>query len=124
MAQPPSHNEPLQPLLDAEAGEQLSRRLENAAWGLFFLWLAIVWYADLSWYWGMVGIGGIFLGEAAIRGFYELKISGVAVMFGILFLAGGVWGLATTPFALMPALFVLFGIAMVWRAFMSWVRRR
>jgi len=124
MAQPPSQNEPLKPLLDAEAGEQLSRRLENAAWGLFFLWLAIVWYADLSWYWGMVGIGAIFLGEAAIRGFYELKISGVAVMFGILFLTGGVWGLATTPFALMPALFVLFGIAMVWRAFMSWIRRR
>jgi hypothetical protein len=123
MSQPPAQNEPLQPLLDAEAGERLSRRLENAAWGCFFLWMAAIWYSDLSWYWGMVGIGVIFLGEAVVRGFYELKISGVAVTFGILFLAGGIWGLATTRFAILPALFVLFGIAMVWRAIMSWVKR-
>jgi len=116
--------EPIQPLLDAEANARLGRRLETAAWGLFFVWLGVIWFAEVGWYWGMIGIGAIFLGEAMIRGVYDLKVSGVAVMFGILFLGGGIWGLAAAPFALLPTLFVLFGLAMVWRAVMSSLRRR
>lgn len=118
---PPEHL--LHPLLKAEAAGRLRRQINSVAWGLFFVWLGVVWFAALDWYWGMVGVGLIFLGEAVIEGARDLKISGVSVMFGMLFLAGGVWGLSTSPFALLPALFVLFGIAMVWRAAAGILRR-
>ena len=51
-----------------------------------------------------------------IQGARDLKVSGMAVLFGILFLVGGIWGVASAPFALLPVLFLLFGCAMVWRA--------
>ncbi|MSO90979.1 MAG: hypothetical protein EXR01_05270 [Acetobacteraceae bacterium] len=72
----------------------------------------------------MLGIGVIFLGEVIIRGARDLKISGMAVMFGIVFLAGGIWGVAASPFALTPALFMLFGVAMAWRAITNEWRRQ
>lgn len=121
---PAQHADPtLHPLLKAEAASRLRRQINSVAWGLFFVWLGIVWFVRLDWYWGMIGVGVIFLGEAVIEGAKDLKISGVSVMFGMLFLAGGVWGLSTSPIALLPVLFVLFGVAMVWRAAASLLRR-
>ncbi len=127
MSQPPISlppGEPLQPLLDAETKNSLARQVETATWGLFFLWLGIAWYGGLGWYWGLTGVGAIFLGEAIIQALQDLKISGMAVLFGILFLVGGLWGVASAPFALLPVLFVLFGVAMVFRTIASGFRRR
>ncbi|MSP28923.1 MAG: hypothetical protein EXR09_00305 [Acetobacteraceae bacterium] len=121
---PPSSYEPLRPLLDAQAANRLSRQVETATWGLIFVWLGLTWFASLGGYWGMVGLGAIFLGEAIFQGMHDLKISGMAMLFGLLFLAGGLWGVASAPFALLPALFVLFGVALVWRAVMTHWRRR
>ncbi len=120
---PTNSDQSLKPLLAAEAAARLSRQLDSASWGLFFVWLGIAWFGNLGWYWGMVGVGVIFLGEAAIRGARDLKISGMSVLFGTLFLVGGIWGLTSQPWALLPTLFVLFGIAMVWRAAASFMRR-
>lgn len=119
----PQTDHTLHPLLKAEAASRLRRQVNSVAWGLFFVWLGIVWFAGLNWYWGMIGVGAIFLGEAIFEGARDLKISGVSVMFGMLFMAGGVWGLSTSPFALLPVLFVLFGVAMVWRAAAGLMRR-
>lgn len=114
---------PLQPLLDAEAAARMGAQVNTLAWGLFFVWLGVIWFAGVNWNWAMVGIGVIFLAESIFRGARNLKISGVSVMFGIIFLAGGIWGLASSPFALLPAMFVLFGVAMVWRAVAGGFRR-
>lgn len=120
---PPPPGESLKPLLDAEAANRLGRQLDNVTWGLLLFWLGIAWFSHIGWYRGMIGIGVIFLGESALRGAKDLKISGGAVLFGTLFLVGGIWGVTSQPFALLPTLFVLFGIAMVWRAAASFLRR-
>lgn len=129
MTLPPSPSptpagEPLQPLLNAEVANQLSRQVETATWGLIFVWLGLTWFLSFGGYWGMVGVGAIFLGEAIFQGWRDLKISGMAMLFGMLFLAGGLWGVASAPFALLPVLFVLFGVALVWRAVTTYWRRR
>jgi hypothetical protein len=113
----------LKPLLDAEASRHLSRQLEGVAWGLFFLWMGVAWFSGIGWYWGMIGVGVIFLSEAIIQGVRNLRISPLAVLFGLLFLTGGIWGVASQPFALLPVLFVLFGVAMVVRATTNLFRR-
>ena len=120
---PTAPDQPLKPLLDAQAARHLSRQLESAAWGLFFLWMGIAWFSGIGWYWGMVGVGVIFLGEAIIQFHRNLSVSPMAVLFGLLFFTGGLWGISTAPFALLPVLFVLFGIAMVIRAITSFFRK-
>lgn len=120
---PNTQDQPLHPLLAAEESRHLSRQLESAAWGLFFVWMGIAWFSGIGWYWGMIGVGVIFLGEAIIQGARNLRVSGMAVLFGLLFLTGGIWGVASAPFALLPVLFVLFGVAMVARATTNLFRR-
>lgn len=103
---------------------RLDRVVDMATWGLFFAWVGLYWFAALPWNWCLVGIGVIFLGESAFRSQRELKVSGMAVCFGILFLGGGLWGTAQAPQRLVPALFVIFGVAMVVRAISSALRHR
>jgi hypothetical protein len=119
----PTPEHALKPLLQAESARTLSRQIDSITWGSIFLWLGIVWFAEVNWHWGMTGIGAIFLVEAIVRWAKDLRVSGMAVLFGLLFLTGGIWGVASTPFALLPVLFVLFGVAMVLRAITSIFRR-
>jgi hypothetical protein len=72
----------------------------------------------------MVGIGVVFLVEALCRGALGLQVSGMAIFFGIVFLGGGFWHMAQAPWMLIPALFVVFGVAMVVRAIASLFRNR
>lgn len=103
---------------------RLDRVVDMATWGLFFVWVGLYWFTELSWNWCLVGIGVIFLTEAAFRSLRQLKVSGMAVFFGMLFLGGGLWGMAQAPQLLVPGLFVIFGVAMVVRAIASAVRQR
>jgi len=108
-------------LLDAAHKDRV---IDMVAWGLIFLWMGIYWFANIDFTWCMVGIGAILLGESAVRMVANLKPSFMAVLFGVLFLGGGAWHMAQAPWALVPVLFVLFGIAMVARAIASVFRNR
>jgi hypothetical protein len=119
----PSPEQVLKPLLDAESARTLSRQIDSVAWGTLFVWFGAVWFAEINWHWGIAGAGAIFLVEAIIRWAKDLRVSGMAVLFGLMFLTGGIWGVASTPFALLPVLFLLFGVAMVLRAIASIFRR-
>lgn len=103
---------------------RLDRNLDMVAWGLIFLWLGIYWFTELGFTWCMVGIGAILLGESALRMMMNLKPSFMAMLLGVLFLGGGFWHMAQAPWALVPVLFVIFGVAMVARAIASAVRHR
>lgn len=104
--------------------QQQDRAMDLASWGLLFLWLGVAYFAAIDWSWTMVGIGAIFLVEAAIRAQMNLSVSGMAIFFGIVFLGGGFWHMAQAPWALIPVLLVLFGVAMVVRAIASVFRNR
>jgi len=113
--------DPAGQLLDAAHKDRV---VDMVAWGLIFLWMGLYWFLSIDFTWCMVGIGAILLGESALRMAINLKPSFMAVLFGVLFLGGGVWHMAQAPWALVPALFVLFGVAMVLRAIASLFRQR
>ena len=121
-----SFRPPQQPPAPRSAADaaRLDRQLDMAAWGLCFVWIGTFFLNHFPWSWCMLGIGAIFLGEAAIRSARDLPVSGVSVAFGILFLGGGLWQLYRPPWPLVPVLFVLFGLAMIWRAATGSFRHR
>ena len=104
--------------------QQQDRAMDLASWGVLFLWLGIAYFAAIDWSWTMVGIGVVFLVEALVRGALSLKVSGMAIFFGIVFLGGGFWHMAQAPWMLIPVLFVVFDVAMVVRAIASVLRNR
>lgn len=113
--------DPAQQLL---ARQNQDRTMDLASWGVLFVWIGFAYFAAIDWSWTMVGIGVVFLVEALIRGALSLKVSGMAIFFGIVFLGGGFWHMAQAPWMLIPAMFMLFGVAMVVRAITSLFRQR
>jgi len=100
-----------------EKTDDLSQRLDAVGWALFLIWMGIAFLADVGWGWGLLGIGVIILGEAAVRGGLNLKIEGFWIVCGALFFLGGLWQLFHVPWPLPPVLLILVGLAVLWGAF-------
>lgn len=81
--------EQAEPSRTAEQHE-LSAKLDSVGWALFFIWVGIVFLADVGWGWGLLGIGVIIL--------------------------GGLWELIKVPWPLVPILLILCGLVVLWGA--------
>ena len=95
----------------------LTKKLEAAGWGLFFIWIGIALLADLGWGVGLLGVGIIILGAQLSRRYLALKLEGFWVVVGFLFLVGGVWELFHVQLALVPILCIVAGVALLASAF-------
>ncbi len=91
----------------------LHRRLEAAAWGLFFIWIGIALFAHVGWGAGLLGVGIITLGAQVARKYFGLKSEGFWVAVGFLFVAGGVWKLFNVQLGLLPILCIVAGVALL-----------
>ncbi len=91
----------------------LSKKLEAAAWGLFFIWIGIALLADVGWGVGLLGVGIIILGAQASRRYLALKLEGFWVVVGFLFVVGGIWELFNVQIALVPLLCIVAGVALL-----------
>lgn len=92
---------------------ELTRKLDAAGWGLFFLWMGIALLADVGWGVGLLGVGIITLGGQAARQYFGIGLEGFWVVVGFLFLAGGFWELAAIQFSMVPFLLILAGMAVL-----------
>jgi hypothetical protein len=95
---------------------ELSAKLDSVGWALFFMWVGIAFLADVGWGWGLLGVGIIILGEAAVRRYLALKIEGFWVVCGLMFLVGGLSELFMVPWPLVPILLILCGMVVLWGA--------
>ena len=91
----------------------LSKKLEAAGWGLFFIWIGIALLADVGWGVGLLGVGIITLGGQVSRRYLTLEVEGFGVVVGFLFLVGGVWELFHVQLALVPILCIVAGVALL-----------
>ncbi len=91
----------------------LTKKLEAAVWGLFFIWIGIALLADVGWGVGLLGVGVIILGAQVSRRYLALKPEGFWVVVGFLFVVGGVWELFHVQLALVPILCIVAGIALL-----------
>jgi hypothetical protein len=106
-----------QPLENRSA---LSKKLDAAGWGFFFIWTGIAFLADLDWGTGLLGVGMIGLATQAVRRYFGLAIDGFGLVIGIVFVVAGVrellqlrLGEAPIPGGLMPILSIVIGAVLV-----------
>ena len=71
----------------------LNKKLDAAAWGLFFIWTGTAFLAHVGWGAGLLGVGMITLGAQVARRYFALKLEGFWVVVGFLFTVGGIWKL-------------------------------
>lgn len=91
----------------------LSERLDGAGWALFFIWIGIATLFEVGWGWALLGIGIIVLLETAVRWLLKLNIGRFWIVFGLLFVVGGLWELFQVDLPLVPLLLILAGLAML-----------
>jgi uncharacterized membrane protein len=97
----------------------LVRKVDAAAWGLFFIWIGVALLAGLTWGIGLLGVGIITLGTQLARKSFGLGIEGFWIAVGLIFLAGGVWELLSVRIGLVPIVLIVAGVALL----LSAVRR-
>jgi hypothetical protein len=105
----------MQPSL-ASSPEQPARKLELAAWAVFFIWVGISMLAEVPWGWFLLGVGTLILATQSARWLFGMKIEGFWAVCGAVLLAGGVWKILDLPWPLAPILLILLGLALLGNA--------
>jgi hypothetical protein len=67
----------------------VNRRLDAAAWGLFFVWIGIALLTGFGWGVTLLGVAVITLGTQLARRYLGLTIERFWIVVGFLFLLGG-----------------------------------
>lgn len=98
----------------------LSKRLEAAGWGLFFIWVGVSLLLDFGWGVGLIGVAAIILLGQSARISHGLTIEMFWAAVGVLFLLGGIWNLFQVKVELVPLLLIGAGGALI----LSLIRRR
>ena len=97
----------------------LEKKLGTVGWAFFFIWIGIVFLANLSIGIGLLGIGIITLGVQVTRKAINLKFEGFWVVVGLLLAIGGFSELFESGMPLVPILLILVGllllVSIVWR---------
>ena len=93
---------------------ELARKVDAAAWALFFIWIGIALLTNLGLGGAMLGVGLIIIGGLAARWYFRLKVEGMWIVVGVLFVVGGLWGiLGITRVPLGPILLIVAGVAIL-----------
>jgi hypothetical protein len=91
----------------------LSARMEAMEWGLFFIWIGIVFLLHIGAGVGLLGIGLIILGVQVARKNHNLELEKFWIIFGLLFVIGGLWELFNIKLPLVSLLFIGAGVAIL-----------
>ncbi len=91
----------------------LSKRLEAAGWGLFFIWVGASLLLDVGWGVGLIGVAAIILLGQLARYSFGLAIERFWAAVGVLFVLGGVWELFQVQVGLVPVLLIVAGGALL-----------
>lgn len=91
----------------------VGKKLDAAAWGLFFVWVGVALIASLGWGLGLVGIGIITLAAQLARRYFGLAVEGFWVVIGLLFVVGGAWDLFAVQANLVPIVLIVAGAALL-----------
>jgi len=101
---------------DAQAA--VSRRLDELAWALFLILIGAIWLLPAgtvpegTW---LVGAGLILLGINAVRSIKGVKMSGFAIVLGVLALVAGLGHLAGVKVPVFAILFIIIGASIILR---------
>ena len=88
-------------------------RMEAVGWGLFFIWIGIVFLLNIGIGIGLLGVGFITLGVQVARRNYNLELEKFWIVIGLVFVISGLWELFNVKLPLVPILFIVAGLAIV-----------
>ena len=92
---------------------KVADRLGKAGWGLFLIWMGVLFIGGFSTAIGFLGIGLIALGVQAARRAAGLGLERFWVVVGVLFTAGAVWEYLSPGLPLISVVLILIGVAVV-----------
>jgi hypothetical protein len=95
----------------------LGGKLSVVGWGLFVIWIGIVFLASIGAWVALLGIGVITLGMQVVRKVVGLVLEGFWVIVGLLFVLGAIWDLLGTTVPLLPILLIAAGVGLVFSIF-------
>ena len=98
---------------------ELAGKLSSVGWALFLIWIGIAFLANLGFGVGLLGVGVITLGVQAARRFCGLKLEGLWVVIGLLFVVGGLWEVFELRLPLVPVVLIVAGLALLVSVFRS-----
>jgi hypothetical protein len=91
----------------------IEKKLEAGAWGLFFVWVGVAWWAGLSWGIGLLGVALITLGAQVVRRAYKLSVEPFWIVVGLCFAVAGIWEFLETDTSAVPIVLILVGGALL-----------
>ena len=103
----------MQEALHEVSGDELSRKVATAVWGLLLIWIGSALLLHWSWGVGLLGAGAILLGAQAVRRYRRVKVDGFGRVVGSLLVVCGIWNMFDVVLALAPLLCIGFGIALL-----------
>jgi hypothetical protein len=101
-----------------DSQKAVSRRLDELAWALFLILIGAIWLLPAgtvpegAW---LVGAGIILLGINAVRSLKGIKMSGFAIVLGVVALVAGLGHLAGVKVPVFAILFILIGASIILR---------
>jgi len=91
----------------------LSGKMDAVGWGLFFIWIGIVFLLNVGTGVGLLGVGIITLGMQVVRKYFNLKLEKFWIVLGVLFLVGGLWELSKVQLPLVAILLIVAGLVII-----------
>lgn len=88
-------------------------RLSAMGWGLFALWIGVVFLTAVPGWVALLGVAAITLGIQAARLGYGFALERFWAGVGALFLIGALWEISGTTLPLLPILLMVAGIALI-----------
>jgi len=105
-----------------DAQRAVSRRLDELAWALFLILIGAIWLLPAgtvpegTW---LVGAGLILLGVSAVRSLKGIKVSGFAIVLGLLALVAGLGHFAGVKVPVFAILFIVIGASIILRSLVA-----
>jgi hypothetical protein len=102
-----------------DAQRAVSRRLDELAWASFLILIGAIWLLPAgtvpegTW---LVGAGLILLGINAVRSLKGIKVSGFAIVLGVLALVAGLGHFAGVKVPVFAILFIVIGASIILRS--------
>jgi hypothetical protein len=94
----------------ASSPRGIEHKVDEAAWGLFFVWLGAALLADIGWGLTLFGIGVITVGGQIARRTFGLTVEWLWAAVGALFIIGGVWEFMGFQLAMIPLVLIAAGV--------------
>lgn len=94
-------------------GRATAHKLEEFAWGFFFVWIGVAFLLKLDWGIGLLGVGVLMVGKQIARKYVSLPVEIFWLVVGVFFILCGIWASISVHVSLLPIVCIAAGAALL-----------